>query len=322
MASDEQLRRDQLLLQEQLRDLREAHIKRLHEMEELSGRDKWGLSFPCHVATTYQCRGNGYKRRQVMNNSDEIHYLFTNNYQNKISIFVKLISKVFMRWKNWGEFKNYESMNFREEDWSKIKTLSLNSRPEFRNFRMKLIVWMIREILRMLNQYAADYPTFSINRSYFHLIVILAGCWAAMISRQTYGIRTVYRETFFSNPRASSSSPYPGGFDPWIRNVTEHISPRATNERQTPDTALDPRCHSGPSARNSFNSNEGRFSKDHGADQQRLQISVPHYDKFPDQQRLLDGRQDSRLRYVLVHNFLRNLCYGSKKWRWLIQWMN
>ena len=39
IAGDEQLRRDQLLLQEQLseqnRDLREAHIKSLHEMEEL-----------------------------------------------------------------------------------------------------------------------------------------------------------------------------------------------------------------------------------------------------------------------------------------------
>ena len=27
-----------------------------------------------------------------------------------------------------------------------------------------------------------------------------------------------------------------------------------------------------------------------------------------------------KLRYVLVHNFLRKLCYGSKKWRWLNQW--
>ena len=39
IAGDEQLRRDQLLLHEQLseqnRDLREAHIKSLHEMEEL-----------------------------------------------------------------------------------------------------------------------------------------------------------------------------------------------------------------------------------------------------------------------------------------------
>ena len=37
---------------------------------------------------------------QVINNSDEINNFFNNNYQNKIGIFVKLISKVFMRWKN------------------------------------------------------------------------------------------------------------------------------------------------------------------------------------------------------------------------------
>ena len=41
----------------------------------------------------------------------------------------------------------------------------------------------------------------------------------------------------------------------------------------------------------------------------------------PLQQHLLVGRKDSRLRYVLVHNVLRKLCYGSKKWRWLNQWM-
>ena len=37
---------------------------------------------------------------QVMNNSDEIHYFFMKNNQNKIGIFVKLRSKVFMRLKN------------------------------------------------------------------------------------------------------------------------------------------------------------------------------------------------------------------------------
>ena len=93
----------------------------------------------------------------------------------------------------------------------------------------------------------------------------------------------VYRETFFFfvNPPASSSSPYPGGFNPWNCNVTEDTSPHATSERQNPDTALDPRCQSGPSARNSFDPKEGRFSNDYGADQQRLQISELHFDKFP-----------------------------------------
>ena len=41
----------------------------------------------------------------------------------------------------------------------------------------------------------------------------------------------------------------------------------------------------------------------------------------PRQQHSLVGRYDSRLRYVLVHNFQRRLCCGSKKWRWLIQWI-
>ena len=84
----------------------------------------------------------------------------------------------------------------------------------------------------------------------------------------------------FTNPTASSSSPYPGGFNPWNSTMSEHTSPHVTSERQNPDTTLDPRCQSGPSARNSFDPEEGRSSKDYGADQQRLQISDPHFDKF------------------------------------------
>ena len=56
----------------------------------------------------------------------------------------------------------------------------------------------------------------------------------------------------FANPPASSSAPYPGGFNPWISIVKEHLSPHVTSERQTPNTAQDQRCQSGPSARNSF----------------------------------------------------------------------
>ena len=84
-----------------------------------------------------------------------------------------------------------------------------------------------------------------------------------------------------ANPRASSSSPYPGGFNPWISNVTQDTSPHVTSERQNQDTTLDPRCQSGPSARNSCDPKQGRFSKYYGADQQRLQISDLHFYKFP-----------------------------------------
>ena len=68
----------------------------------------------------------------------------------------------------------------------------------------------------------------------------------------------------FAGPTASSSTPYPGGINPWISNVSEHTSPHLMSERQTPDTALDQRCQSGPSAKNSFDPSEGRFSKNYG----------------------------------------------------------
>ena len=67
-----------------------------------------------------------------------------------------------------------------------------------------------------------------------------------------------WRNVFVNPP--SSSSPYPGGFNPWILNVTEHISPHVTSERQNPDTTLDPICQSGPSARNSFDPSDGADS--------------------------------------------------------------
>ena len=84
----------------------------------------------------------------------------------------------------------------------------------------------------------------------------------------------------FVNPPASSSSPYPQGFNPWISNVSEHTSPHVTSEPHTPNTALDHRCQSGPSARNSFILSGRDSSNNYGTDQQGLLISDPHFYKF------------------------------------------
>ena len=83
----------------------------------------------------------------------------------------------------------------------------------------------------------------------------------------------------FANPTASSSAIYPQESNPRSSDVSEHTSPHVTSESQTP--VQDQRRQSGPSARNSVISIEGGFSKNYGADQQRLQISDPHFDKFP-----------------------------------------
>ena len=70
----------------------------------------------------------------------------------------------------------------------------------------------------------------------------------------------------FANARASSSSPYPGEFNPWISMVTEDTPvltsterPVTCGERQIPDTVLNPRFQTGPSAGNSSDPEEGRF---------------------------------------------------------------
>ena len=51
------------------------------------------------------------------------------------------------------------------------------------------------------------------------------------------------------------------------------------SENQTP--VQDQRCQSGPSAKSSVIPSEGDSLKNYGADQQRLQISDLHFDKFP-----------------------------------------
>ena len=83
----------------------------------------------------------------------------------------------------------------------------------------------------------------------------------------------------FANPTAFSSAPYPQESNPWVSNVSEHTSPHVMSESQTQDQ--DQRCQFRPSAKDSVISSEGDSSKNYGADQQRLQISDLHFDKFP-----------------------------------------
>ena len=141
----------------------------------------------------------------------------------------------------------------------------------------------------MLNQYAVDYPTFPVNQRFFPPDRNPGG----MLSRS---LRMPIRNNgppsigdthgtsgnvffFFANPTASSSAPYPQELNPWSSNISEHTSPHVMSENQTP--VQDQRCLSGPSAKKSFIPGEGDSSNNYGADQQRLQITDLHFDKFP-----------------------------------------
>ena len=83
------------------------------------------------------------------------------------------------------------------------------------------------------------------------------------------------------NPAASSSAPYPQELNSWCSQKSEpiHSSQAVKNGNQTP--VQDQRCQSGPRAKRSVIPSEGDYSKNDGADQQRLQISDLHFHKFP-----------------------------------------
>ena len=84
----------------------------------------------------------------------------------------------------------------------------------------------------------------------------------------------------FVNPTASSSALCPQELNPWSSGRVETIrsSTAVKNENQTP--VQDQRCQSGPSAKNSVIPSIVDSLKNYGADQQRLQISDLHFDKF------------------------------------------
>ena len=93
----------------------------------------------------------------------------------------------------------------------------------------------------------------------------------------TYGISG----NVFANPDASSTAPSPQELNPWSSGHSEpmHSSTADKNGNQTP--VQDERCQSGPSAKDPVIFSGGESSKNYGADQQRLQISSLHFDKFP-----------------------------------------
>ena len=95
----------------------------------------------------------------------------------------------------------------------------------------------------------------------------------------THGISGIV----FASPTASSSAPYPQELNQWISSIEEplHSSTVEKSERQTQDQ--DQRCQSGQSAKNSVIFSGGDSSKNCGADQQRLQTSDLHFNKFPTQ---------------------------------------
>ena len=86
----------------------------------------------------------------------------------------------------------------------------------------------------------------------------------------------------FVHPQASSSAPYLQELNStWKKTIEEPIHMSTAEKSGRPERDQDLRCQSGPSAKDSVIFSGGDYSKNYGADQQRLQISDLHFDKFP-----------------------------------------
>ena len=79
-----------------------------------------------------------------------------------------------------------------------------------------------------------------------------------------------------ANPHASSTAPHPQELNPWRKTIEEPLHMSTAEKSGRPEL----RCQSGPSAKDSVIFSGGDVSKNYGADQERLQISDLHIDKF------------------------------------------
>ena len=84
-----------------------------------------------------------------------------------------------------------------------------------------------------------------------------------------------------ADPVASSTALYPQELNPWSSGRVETIRSSTAEKSDNRTPVQDQRCQSGPSAKSSFIPSEGDSLKNYGTDQQRLQISDLHFDKFP-----------------------------------------
>ena len=125
----------------------------------------------------------------------------------------------------------------------------------------------------------------------------------------------------FINPDASLSALYPQELHQWNSSIEEplHLSTVEKNENQTP--VQDQRCQSGPSAKISAIPCEEDSSKNYGADQQRLQISDLHVDKFPTPATFACWKIRFKTEVGTCSQFPMKGMLWIKEWRWLNQWM-
>ena len=178
----------------------------------------------------------------------------------------------------------------------------------------------------MLNQYAVEISTLPVSfpphpipeGMLRHSFVSTSRKEGPPSNWDTHGISG----NVFANPDASSSAPFPQELNQWNSSIEEPLHSSTVEKSERPEQNQDLRCQSRPSAKDSVILSGGDYSKNYGADQQRLQIPDLHFDNFPTPATFACWNIRFKTEVCTCSQFPTEAIHGSKKWSWLIQWMN
>ena len=209
------------------------------------------------------------------------------NYGDRNWNFVKLINKVLQKWKNYGNSRVLPSIRSQDENLSRIRTLFLELPGRVQELQNEVNCMKILWIFRMLESVRSGNSHVTTSTS---VIPTSSNSWrdVATFFRIAEPQRRVakhlghtwYIGKRFADPFASSSAPYPQELHQW-NSSEEPLHSSTVEKSERPEQNQDLRCQSAPSAKDSVIFSGGDSLKNHGADQQRLQISDLHFDKFP-----------------------------------------
>ena len=223
---------------------------------------------------------------------------YKDNYGDRNWNFVKLINKVLQKWRNYGNSRVLPSIRSRDESSSRIRTLFWNLSGRVQELQNEVNCmndskdFQDAESVRSGNSHVTSrpvsFPPHPIPEGMLrHSFVSPCRREGPPSIWDTHGISG----NVFADPPASSSAPYPQELHQWNSSIEEplHSSTVEKSEKRTQDQGL--RCQSGPSAKDSVIFSGGDYSKNYGADQQRLQtIQIFISANSLHQPRLLVGR--------------------------------
>ena len=252
---------------------------------------------------------------------------YKKNYGDSKWNFVKFINKVLQRWRNYENSKVLPSIRSQDESSSKDQNtiMELSGRVQELQNEVNCMNdskdFQDAESVRSGNSHVTSrpvsFPPHPIPEGLLsHSFVSPRrkegppGIW------DTHGISG----NVFANPHASSSAPYPQELNQWSTSIEEPLHTSTVEKSERPEQNRDLRCQSGPSAKDSVIFSGRDSSKNYGADQQRLQISDFHFDKFHTPATFACWKIRFKTEVCTCSQFPTQ-CNGSKKWSWLIQWM-